>query len=649
MVKKTRLQVVPAVLALVLVACEQSITSIADPIVEVQVLPSVALAYTGCVAPGADLISWWPGDGDFLDFVGPNPITSSAGVSFEQGVDDQAFRFMGQSGQIEIDDSGTLRPGVFTVDLWAERLGTGRNSDNSYGNMLIQKALKDLELNGSLWSYFISWRADGHIAAGVYFDNDPTSAGGPVRVVSTDAFANDTPIFIALSVGGPANGLIVTLYVNGEVQGTFDATGLGAVVYDTGSTIIGSNWKAGRNVGFPRTFDGIIDEVEIFSSALTQAELQAIYAGGKCKGDNEAPYVNEVAGGSIDEGGTFGTSVSFIDDDSGAWTAVVDYGDGNVENPTVTGTSFDLSHEYDQDGEYTVTVTVTDDAGAEGSASASVVVNNVLPTVDAGPDARILEGGTFESAGSFTDPGADSWTATVDYGDGSGIQALELSAMNFELRHTYVDNGSGPFVVTVTVEDGDDSGVDETLVTVVYPLTIHRATVKLDRQRRWWRRQGKHTYVVDGRVPLSLLQRFDPANEELGVSFAGVEQVIPAGSFVRRGHKWVFRASSPPRAGGVQRIHLRDDGRFKIQARGPFGYDLRHVNFKESVDLSLLLGPDIGEASIRLNRRLHFRSRCGGECREHDDDGDDDDGDDDDDDGHHKRKRVLRRFFGRGR
>ena len=134
----------------------------------------------------------------------------------------------------------------------------------------------------------------------------------------------------------------------------------------------------------------------------------------------------------------------------------MDYGDGNVENPAVASTSFGLSHTYAQDGTYTVTVTVTDDAGAEGSSSASVVVSNVTPVVDAGPDATILEGGTFESAGSFTDPGEDSWNVTVDYGDGSGIQPLALSGKDFLLSHTYAGNGSGPFTVRVTVQDDNN-------------------------------------------------------------------------------------------------------------------------------------------------------------------------------------------------
>lgn len=33
-------------------------------------------------------------------------------------------------------------------------------------------------------------------------------------------------------------------------------------------------------------------------------------------------------------------------------------------------------------------------------------------------DAAISEGALFSRAGSFTDPGADTWAATVNYGDG---------------------------------------------------------------------------------------------------------------------------------------------------------------------------------------------------------------------------------------
>jgi hypothetical protein len=137
------------------------------------------------------------------------------------------------------------------------------------------------------------------------------------------------------------------------------------------------------------------------------------------------------------------------------------------------------------------------------------------------------------------------------------------------------------------------------------------------------------------------------------VNFAGFEEMIPGRSFVRKGHKWSYKG---PRRGGIRKIELHDDGRFKIQATD---LDLRGDDFdsRYPVDFSLSLGPDIGEVSIQLDRKLKFRSRRGGDHDDdhgdddHGDDDDDDDDDDHDDDGNKDRLRnFLKRWFkGRGR
>ena len=74
-----------------------------------------------------------------------------------------------------------------------------------------------------------------------------------------------------------------------------------------------------------------------------------------------------------------------------------------------------------------------DDAGSD-TETTNITVNNVAPTVNAGGDATVNEGSAFAQSGSFTDPGADTWTATVDYGDGSGVQSLALVGKTFGLR-----------------------------------------------------------------------------------------------------------------------------------------------------------------------------------------------------------------------
>jgi PKD repeat protein len=106
-----------------------------------------------------------------------------------------------------------------------------------------------------------------------------------------------------------------------------------------------------------------------------------------------------------------------------------------------------------------VTLTVTDDDGGVGVDALTVTVNNVAPSVDAGPDQTADEGDTVSFSGSFTDPGADTHTIEWDFGDG------ETDSGTLTPTHEYGDNGA--YTVTLTVTDDDGGvGVDTLVVTV---------------------------------------------------------------------------------------------------------------------------------------------------------------------------------------
>jgi len=92
---------------------------------------------------------------------------------------------------------------------------------------------------------------------------------------------------------------------------------------------------------------------------------------------------------------------------------------------------------------------------------------NVVPVVNAIADATITRGSTFSQGGSFTDPDTNPWTATVNYGDGSGNQPLPLTGKTFTLSHTYVNVGQ--YTVTVTIDDhAGGVGTDTAIVKVGY-------------------------------------------------------------------------------------------------------------------------------------------------------------------------------------
>ncbi|MFO0820937.1 MAG: Ig-like domain-containing protein [Pirellulales bacterium] len=125
------------------------------------------------------------------------------------------------------------------------------------------------------------------------------------------------------------------------------------------------------------------------------------------------------------------------------------------------------SFTYPQDGFYTVRGRIKDKDGGSTTYTTSFSVLNVPPTLNAGADDSLNEGQTFSRTGTFTDPGADSWTATVNYGDGSGISTLSLNtaAKTYSLNHLYPE--SGVYSVLVTITDGQSQLVlDTVLVTV---------------------------------------------------------------------------------------------------------------------------------------------------------------------------------------
>ncbi len=168
----------------------------------------------------------------------------------------------------------------------------------------------------------------------------------------------------------------------------------------------------------------------------------------------------------INENGAVLLSGSFSDPNViDTHTVTIDWGDGSAAttlNPAKGTYAFaGVSHQYMDNPtgktSYTITATVKDSQGDASLVTTSIQVMNVTPTISIGADATINEGGTFNRAGSFADPGTldATWVAEVDYGDGGAKQPLALSGANFTLAHLYADQGT--YTVTVYVKDKDNA------------------------------------------------------------------------------------------------------------------------------------------------------------------------------------------------
>ncbi|HEX4935782.1 MAG TPA: PKD domain-containing protein, partial [Gemmatimonadaceae bacterium] len=163
-------------------------------------------------------------------------------------------------------------------------------------------------------------------------------------------------------------------------------------------------------------------------------------------------------------GGFEGASVSMSgagssDPDGDPLTYTWSFGDGSF------GSGATPSHTYADNGSYTVQLVVTDVRGLADTVTTTATIANVAPTVAAFSGASILPGEVYGATGSFSDPGADSWTATVDYGDGGVGQPLTLAGTSFSLSHRYLAAGS--YTVTVAVTDDDGATAMQTATVVV--------------------------------------------------------------------------------------------------------------------------------------------------------------------------------------
>lgn len=98
----------------------------------------------------------------------------------------------------------------------------------------------------------------------------------------------------------------------------------------------------------------------------------------------------------------------------------------------------------------------------------TITVQNVLPTISLRPQEQFLTIGEELQgiSGGFTDPGTDSWTATVDYG--TGPAPLDLVGKSFVLPNHRFDK-QGLYTVTVAIGDGQGNPVTSSFVVSVLP------------------------------------------------------------------------------------------------------------------------------------------------------------------------------------
>jgi hypothetical protein len=221
-------------------------------------------AQSSCTLPPSGLVSWFPMENSVTDMVGGVLPLATNALSFVPGEVGQGVS-LGTGGYIDLANFDALENQQFTWEAWVRWDGPGPTEDAS-GSIILENTL-----SGS-FGYALSARAS---------DNRFVFTCGTIissAIVSSNTFTQG----LFYHVAGTYDGATFKLYVNGSLE---------AQINDAGTLSWGNFWSIGanpafaRNEGFPRTWNGVIDEVSIYNRALSASEIQAIYnagSAGKC-------------------------------------------------------------------------------------------------------------------------------------------------------------------------------------------------------------------------------------------------------------------------------------------------------------------------------------------------------------------------------
>jgi hypothetical protein len=227
----------------------------------------------GCVAPPPDMVAWWPGDGNANDIVGRNNGTVQGGVSFVAGMVGEAFDFDGAiTSFVEVPDAPSLNPSAITLDAWVNP------TTINVGSRIVSKDLSTETCVAPFIVYSLEVRGEFGNKAAFFFttsDNVEHTLQG-TSVIPTGAFTHITGTF---------DGQTAKVYVNGVQEASTSVSG---TLTTSNAPVVIGNAGAACRITNPNDvpFHGVIDEVEIFNRALSQAEIQAIFnagSSGKCK------------------------------------------------------------------------------------------------------------------------------------------------------------------------------------------------------------------------------------------------------------------------------------------------------------------------------------------------------------------------------
>jgi hypothetical protein len=217
------------------------------------------------------MVGWWPGDGNAKDITPhDHDGTFTDDNVFVQGEVGQAFSFDGVDDVVDIPNAADLNipTGTITLDAWINVTANG-----NYPSVL---GKGDVGSGNESYALFVD--PSGNLG---FLVNTAGLAATRRIVIDTTPIQTGKWTFVA----GTYDGTNVRVYVNGSLRKTMSYVLEAKMIHSTtNDLLIGKAERTG--FGGTSYFKGAIDEVELFSRALSLDEIMKIYnakTAGKCK------------------------------------------------------------------------------------------------------------------------------------------------------------------------------------------------------------------------------------------------------------------------------------------------------------------------------------------------------------------------------
>ncbi len=371
-----------------------------------------------CSPPPSGLVGWWSGDGTVNSLVGTNNGTLQGGATATGvGMVGQAFSFNGTTAYVQVPDSSLLRSTNLTVEAWVMFTSLDSTGNSTAGQQYI------VFKQNTRSSYFEGYYLGKERVSGkdIFAFGVSSSSGASVSVKSTSAITTG----VWYHVAGVRGSNFIQLYVNGQLIGQASVTF--AQNYGNFPLYFGSSGES----YWDHKLAGLLDEVSLYSRALSAAEITAVYtagAAGKCKPGGSLSITTQPQSQTV----AVGSNVLFTVAASGAAPLNYQWQVNGSPISGATASSLTLNNaQTTASGNYSAVVT-----NSSGSVTSSIAVLTVLipPGISSPPqDLTVLAGGTanFSATATGSAPLSYQWKlGGVNVVNGARISGATTSALS---------------------------------------------------------------------------------------------------------------------------------------------------------------------------------------------------------------------------